>query len=882
MNNYIEVIPAVKLCFTPFETKEFSGTIYDDGGNVGQYGPNKNCGLLIHPCSKSVSLIFTQFDLVAGDFIRIYDGVNNQATPLWNPILYPNGMNNNNRPPTSTDTFTAKSGSLYLEISTDGATAGNGIIAKWFSTPDTYPPTVASFQISDTICNGVQIVYSNTSTGTQNDYFWDYENDGVTDASTFNGITKYMQDGYYDVKLTAKGCGGTDSFIKKVYVNTPMATPKFELLASNTKPNAYYELVTLTLNTLQNCVDTTIWDITPKTYTLVSGKLGSNSSVTLKFDDTVCYDITLIGKYHGFSDTMVYPCFIKPLVYCRPFAANISKDVGISRVRINTIDNLSDIGVTDYTDYSNTVSTDLEKGATYAITLDRITNSNPMNRKVWIDYNRDGNFDNSTELVAFENSDYTLSWTGTIMLPRILDLGITRLRIGTSLGTSPNLPCGPNIYGEYEDYRLNIIADRTKPVMTLIGPNIIHIQECTGGFIDPGVAVTDNVDSNLADSVKITGVVDPYKSGSYIIYYNVKDAAGNMANTLSRTVVVDKEPIPPQITLKGNTTEIIQIFSSYTDAGYDAIDTCSGLDKVVATNGVDTANIGTYYYSYRAYDNNGNYADISRTVYVKDTVDPVITSISDDTINLNIYNILPRPLYTVTDNYYSSFSIKITVKGNYYQKFPNGEATIPGYYTFMYVATDGSGNSDSINFIIHVQDKVKPVLQLLGEPYYFICRYETLTDPGYTVTDNYDPNPQVVKSGSYIDNYLVKKGKGKYELIYTATDNSGNMSVASRFVFVSDTGSCFNSIAQQEINNPVVLYPNPGNGKLNLEFNLKSEEKVNISVINSVGETIARFDEVIKPGMVKSLNYHYLKSGIYFIQVTLGNKITTLKYNLMK
>jgi parallel beta-helix repeat protein len=882
MNKYIEVVPAVKLCSSPFETKEFSGIIYDDGGNTGQYGPNKNCGLLIHPCTKAVSLVFSTFDIVAGDFIRIYDGTSNKATPLWNPVLYPDGMNNNNRPPSNTDTFTAKSGSMYIEISTDGASAGNGIIARWFSTPSSYPPTSASFQISDTICNGVPIVYSNTSTGVQNDYFWDFENDGITDASTFNGVKKYLQDGYYDVKLTAKGCGGNDSFFKKVYVNTFLATPVFELLATNTKPNAYYELVTISLNTLENCVDTTIWDITPKTYTLVSGDLKSSSSVTLKFDQTVCYDFTVIGKYHGYSDTMTYPCFIKPVVYCKPFAAHTSADIGISRVKFNTIDNASDIGTIDYTDYSNTISTDLEQGATYEITLDRITTSNPMSRNVWIDYNRNGEFENATELVAYENAAYTPSWTGSIKLSKKLDLGITRMRIGTSLGTSPNTPCGPNIYGEYEDYRLNIVRDKTKPVMSLIGPNVIHIQECTSGFIDPGVAVTDNSDSNIADSVKITGTVDPRKSGSYVIYYNVKDAAGNAATTLTRTVIVDKEPNPPQISLKGNSTEVIQIFTTYIDAGYIAIDTCSGMDKVVATNGVDTANIGTYYYSYRAFDINGNYADISRTVYVMDTIDPVITSISDDTINLNIYNVLPNPLYTATDNYYSSFSLKITIKGTYYQQFPNGEATIPGFYTFMYVATDGSGNSDSISFVIHVLDKVKPELQLLGKLYFNICRYETITDPGYTVKDNYDPNPNVVKSGTYITDYLVNKGTGKFELLYTATDNSGNRTVASRFIFVSDSGSCFNSINPVEKTDQVTLYPNPGNGQINLLFNIVNDQKIQVEIYNTLGNLISGTRISVSPGDIRSFDYHDMKPGMYFVRVVNGKSTSIFKYNLVK
>jgi hypothetical protein len=239
-------------------------------------------------------------------------------------------------------------------------------------------------------------------------------------------------------------------------------------------------------------------------------------------------------------------------------------------------------------------------------------------------------------------------------------------------------------------------------------------------------------------------------------------------------------------------------------------------------------------------------------------------------------------LYSVSDNYYSVYNIKITIKGSYYAKFPNGEATIPGYYTFMYVATDGSGNTDSIGFVIHVIDRVKPKLKLLGDQYFYICRFETIADPGYTVTDNYDPSPTIVKSGSYMSDYLVNRKNGNYELIYTATDNSGNSSVDSRFVFVSDTGTCFNSVNPSEKTAKVSLYPNPGNGKFNIEFNFSKEEIIGISVCNALGNVIYQNTEKIQPGQVKTFDYFEMKPGMYFIQLIQGEKITTLKYNLMK
>jgi hypothetical protein len=456
------------------------------------------------------------------------------------------------------------------------------------------------------------------------------------------------------------------------------------------------------------------------------------------------------------------------------------------------------------------------------------------------------------------------------------------MRLGATLGNSSNNPCGTSSFGEYEDYMLNIVRDKTKPVMSLIGPPVIHVDQCSGGYYDPGVLVTDNADTNLADSVKVTANVDQDKYGTYLVTYNVKDNAGNKADPVYRTVIVDPDKIEPEITLKGNPVQTIQIFESYADSGYTATDTCSGLDKVIWTTNIDTAKIGSYYYTYRAFDLNGNYKDVSRTIYVIDTVDPVITSISNDTILLNVYNILPNPVYTVSDNYYPYYDITITIKGTYYQIFPNGQATVPGFYTFMYLATDGSGNSDSIAFVIHVLDKVKPVITLLGDISYTICRFDTLEDPGYTVKDNYDKNPVVIKSGTYITEYLPLRITGNFELVYTATDNSGNKAVTSRFVTVSDQGSCHNAINPNEKSAGIKLYPNPGNGKFSIEFNSPTKQITSITIFDALGNIVYHTSEQIKPGQVRIFDCQDLRPGMYFIQLTQGENITSLKYNLMK
>ena len=880
LNNYLEVMPTATLCSLKTESKSPYGTLYDDGGFNLAYSANKSCGFYIHPCANTVSLVFSSFDIAPGDNIRIYDGSSSKGTPLWNSTLFPDGLSNNTVIPTQFDTFKSHSGKIYIDFITDAYTQNAGFSASWFSDPGNYAKPVASFLVSDTICNGIPTIFKNNSTGMQNEYYWDYENDGIADAVTTDGSKTFLNNGSYSVKLAVNSCGGVDTFIKKVYVRTSKIPPEFEILTSNKKPNALTENVTVFENTIKNCVDSTIWSIFPSSYTLVSGKLSNSYSLVMKFNDTVCYDFYVIGKYHGLSDTVFYPCFIKPLNYCIPTVLNMTTDLGISRVVIKDIDNNSLIGQNQYNDYTNDFSTDIERGTSTKITLYRNTNFNPMNRKVWIDLNRDGVFDAVSELADMETSSFALKWTGTIKVPVNMPLGISRIRIGTSLAGSVNNPCGINNFGEFEDYKINIIKDITKPKINLLGAAEMHIPQCTPTYIDPGFYVTDNVDTNLTDSVKVNGSVNTYLPGSYIITYNVKDAEGNVADQVNRVVFVDNELVAPQISLIGSPVANIEVYTSYKDPGFVANDTCSGMDSVYILNKLDTSELGTYELRYTAYDKVGNSAFISRTINVIDTIAPVIKSISNDTIVLNVYHILANPLYTAIDNYYKNVSI--AVQGSYYKAFPNGEADVLGYYSLTYIATDGSGNTSTLDFVIHVVDNENPVLLLNGNEFMSICRFDTLKDPGYVVSDNYDLNPKVYKSGTYITDYLRFKNVGYYELIYTALDITGNISVDSRFIIVTDQGNCASVVENYEKSHQMVLFPNPGNGNFNIAFNFDHARIVNMTLYNSIGEAVYHATETIEAGQVKTIDRQDLKPGIYNLLITVDGKQTAIKYNLVK
>jgi hypothetical protein len=80
---------------------------------------------------------------------------------------------------------------------------------------------------------------------------------------------------------------------------------------------------------------------------------------------------------------------------------------------------------------------------------------------VWIDWNKDGDFDDADEAITLTNSSGAGPYTGTITVPASAQLGNTRMRIRVqdANGTPANATsCGASQYGEVEDYTINIAA----------------------------------------------------------------------------------------------------------------------------------------------------------------------------------------------------------------------------------------------------------------------------------------------------------------------------------------------------------------------------------------------------------------------------------------
>ena len=141
-----------------------------------------------------------------------------------------------------------------------------------------------------------------------------------------------------------------------------------------------------------------------------------------------------------------------PKDYC---AASGGGDEYISGVIFGDINNTG-TGSDQYSDYTS-MSTEVNAGETYQLT---VQNGNPYSSDdwgVWIDFNQDGDFDDPGENVVCDVSNGNNETTYNITIPDDASAGATRMRIRLKYsGSDCGSPCGSTTYGEVEDYTVVI------------------------------------------------------------------------------------------------------------------------------------------------------------------------------------------------------------------------------------------------------------------------------------------------------------------------------------------------------------------------------------------------------------------------------------------
>jgi PKD repeat protein len=774
---YIEVVPVETMCGANSFTNLPTGKFYDDGGKSGSYAANQTCSFLFDPCGSDVTLTFSKFE--TGTFntsLKVYDGKDASGTPLFNGA----GFFGTSIP----GPFVGKSGKLYLEWKSGPAWLGqfNGWEAEWTSTPKQFSKPSAAYTANSNAVQGGTHKFTANTNDKSYDYQWDVDGDGFIDSYSSTCSFVYTATGTYTACLYVVNCGGMDTVCKTITVNGPTAAPTvdFKVDYQNNLTGGACQLAKTNSSSVE-VGDTVVltdlstegpnswgWAISPANDVVWVGANTDQNPLVI-FTKAQNYDIQLDATNSIGTGTLTRTNAVKAIAaYCTPSVSNLVPDLGISSVKIGSIDQGIGAGTEEYTNLSLTVSACLNKGAKYPFTISRPTSKNPINRKIWIDWNQDGDFADAGEMVKSHGSSAAKDWMDTVTVPANATKGATRMRIATSFGNGSNTACGPNQFGQFVDFRLYITDDVTPPVITLNGSPVINLSKCQN-YVDASATAWDAVDGFV--SVTVTGSVNTTSIGSYTITYNAVDAAGNNAAPVTRTVNVVADNVGPVITLNQGSPYYVNIGSTYSEPGATAYDSCDGNISTINTTGSVNGNAaGTYTITYTAMDNSGNTGTATRTVIVKDVLAPVITLNGSDTVTVSVFSTYTDLGATAVDN--STANVTVTASGTV-------NTSVLGIYYVTYSSTDADGNTGTKVRVVKVVDATAPVITLYGGSSIDVEGSSTLswTELGASSNDNYWPNMTVTITGSVDMSTL-----GTYTLTYTSTDGSGNVGTTTRTI----------------------------------------------------------------------------------------------------
>ena len=789
---YIKIEPPTGANYTNIMGLDFkstldSGEIFDTGGPTGGYGNNEYYTFNIEPCGASeVTLNFNgTFDLEANwDFLKVYDGPDASGDLI--------GSFTGNTLPNS---VTAKSGKMTLLMTTDGNTTGAGFAASWTSVVPQNGTIAADFTLPDTLweCSGgTELVLMNATTGVvpgQATYDWIIDYDpAVTYPPMYcdycdeeNPEWKVPASGQYEeyqIRMVASSCEGNDTVKKTLRVSPTSQLPTVDFVASNRRVSAG-SVVSLTQMTEAGCGYD--WTITPASgWALEQGFSLTDPNIDVKFNNAGSYHIELEVTNDNGSTVETKTNYIDVVDYCTP-AVSIPgiSDVGINQVKIENIDNETGSGkAPGYTNYTADYGVALTEGQTYTLEVSRLTTVNSMTRKAWIDFNRDGIFDEATERIMLETNANTTSNTVTFIVPdyTYTVAGESRLRIGASLGANSFNACGPIQVGEFEDYGVMLLKDELPPVITLNGNDTVYV-EVNSTYTEDSAVCIDNIEGDITSRMVITNQIDLTQAGIYFVHYDVKDASGLAAARVSRTVIVSTDLTAPVLTLTGGNTIVHSVMTPFVEPGFSATDNPGNknvTNDVVVSGTVDVNTIGDYDLTYKVTDVNGNSTSEIRTVQVRDIDAPVIASAAK--VFWQVGTPFVNPVQ-VTDNF--DQNVQLTKSGFI-------DVNVFGTYTITFNAEDFSGNKATTLVVeFEVGDGIAPVITTVQGSDIIVVQVNDANffEPPVSAKDNYYPNVSLTRDASALNIYEL----GSYPVVYTAEDGSGNKATYTRTIRVVDT-----------------------------------------------------------------------------------------------
>lgn len=221
--------------------------------------------------------------------------------------------------------------------------------------------------------------------------------------------------------------------------------------------------------------------------------------------------------------------------YCAADATSTSFEK-IGNVSFANINNPS-TSTAGYENFTSVVGT-VNRSSTYTANV-TISGYDTDTTNIWIDYNQDGIFDETTEKVVLSSAAVA---TGSITIPATAKLGNTRMRVRmhyAAIGGN-DTACGSSTYGQVEDYTLNIgavlaVSSVNKSNLSVY-PNpfqdVINISDVKGVKSISIVDISGRLIKSLKPAIQLQ--VSDLKTGMYIVNLVMEDGTVRSIKTIKK------------------------------------------------------------------------------------------------------------------------------------------------------------------------------------------------------------------------------------------------------------------------------------------------------------------------------------------------------------
>jgi Domain of unknown function (DUF5011)/Bacterial Ig-like domain len=327
--------------------------------------------------------------------------------------------------------------------------------------------------------------------------------------------------------------------------------------------------------------------------------------------------------------------------------------------------------------------------------------------------------------------------------------------------------------------RTVIVTDQSAPVVTLQWSGSISLLQGSS-YIEDGATWTDNIDGSGGIATASSGIVDTSTLGTYTLEYTYTDMAGNIGNTVTRTINIT-DGTPPVVTLSGSANMTIAHGGSYIEQWATWTDTIDWSGTLVSPSlwSVDTNSVGTYYLDYTITDTSSNISNtVTRTVVVVDQASPTLVLNGTAMISIMQGDVYIEQWATWTDAVEWVGNIFYGTYGSTgsFQLSGTVDTSTLGIYTLSYLKIDAAGNISNTVMrtvtVTAVPDTTAPVVTLVWSPLRSLTQGTPYIEQWASWTDNYDGSGNISVSLSGSVNTMVL---GVYVLQYSKTDVAGNV-----------------------------------------------------------------------------------------------------------